>query len=430
MENQDIDLIGKTVGNMPYKIGIVDQSGNLKNQFVAKASTNRIDIPEQLLNGSGSTGGSTGGNTGGGTDQNHPAAGADYYAGSLADGEITERYLLYQRDKSVAEKTGSQTVTLLRDVGSTFNMAGDGATFLIHIQKTVMTKGAKGAVTDIELNYDPKNVAKDGYFTTTSPYPIYIKASDLGTKKMLSIPINGIGESLSGKNVKAPQLNVTFNGDGTITYESVTGYDNDGNTAGATGANYDVVVDVIATFSTQKAVAQLPASVNLFVGDSNENIILSGLSNFYEDSMDGLEFSLDDFAYLPGSTLGILPPNSHGIRADITKLNIGKIRIPKQDLIIGNKIDLGLIRNSTNLDITYRDSSNSNVWISSTQAAGKADYIYSFKEFSDCYIQIMADLTVNVVIQFNVDADYKRTFMGSTTSPFVANVNKVATYKD
>ncbi|CAJ1187734.1 hypothetical protein CPR19092_LGOLGGFK_01088 [Companilactobacillus paralimentarius] len=67
MENQDLDLIGKTVGNMPYKIGIVDQNGNLKNQFVAKASTNRIDIPEQMLSGSGSTGGSTGSNTGGST---------------------------------------------------------------------------------------------------------------------------------------------------------------------------------------------------------------------------------------------------------------------------------------------------------------------------------------------------------------------------
>jgi len=68
MENQDLDLIGKTVGNMPYKIGIVDKDGNLKNQFVAKASTNRIDIPQSILGtGGGSTGGSTGGNTSGGT---------------------------------------------------------------------------------------------------------------------------------------------------------------------------------------------------------------------------------------------------------------------------------------------------------------------------------------------------------------------------
>lgn len=405
---------------------VYKDSAGKEQTILPTGDKNMIDISGlSISNGSG-------GDTGGGDNSDHPSAGADYYAGSLADGEITERYLLYQRDESVTEDpTKSKTVTLLRDVGTKFNMAGDGATLLLHLQKTVMTAGAKGAVSDVELNYDTNNAAKAGYFTTTSVYPVYIKSADLATTNELDIPIDGIGENLQGgKNFLAPHLKVKFNGDGTMTFYSVTGYDNDGNTAGATGANYDVVVDVIATFSTQKAVAQLPASVNLFVGDSNENIILSGLSNFYEDSMDGLEFSLDDFAYLPGSTLGILPPNSHGTRADITKLNIGKIRIPKQDLIIGNKIDLGLIRNSTNLDITYRDSSNSNVWISSTQAAGKADYIYSFKEFSDCYIQIMADLTVNVVIQFNVDADYKRKFMGSTTSPFVANVNKVATYKD
>lgn len=62
MENQDIDLIGQTVGNMPYKIGIVDKDGNLTNQFVGKASTNRIDIPQSAL---GTGGGSTGGTTGG-----------------------------------------------------------------------------------------------------------------------------------------------------------------------------------------------------------------------------------------------------------------------------------------------------------------------------------------------------------------------------
>lgn len=67
MENQDIDLIGQTVGNLPYKLGIIDQNGNLKNQFVANASTNRIDIPEQFLSGGSSAGGSTGGNTAGGT---------------------------------------------------------------------------------------------------------------------------------------------------------------------------------------------------------------------------------------------------------------------------------------------------------------------------------------------------------------------------
>jgi hypothetical protein len=210
-------------------------------------------------------------------------------------------------------------------------MAGDGATFLIHLQRIAMTKGAKGAVTDIELNYDPNNVAKDGYFTTTSPYPIYVKASDLATKKTLAVPINGIGESLSGKNVKAPQLNVIFNGDGTMTFGSVTGYDNDGNSAGATGANYDVVVDVIATFSTQPAVAQLPASINLFTGSASGDIALSGSSDYYENSMDGIEITLDDYIY----------SESGSNRISIDQLGIHKtFKISKKSLINGNSLNI------------------------------------------------------------------------------------------
>ncbi|AYE38679.1 hypothetical protein D1B17_08580 [Companilactobacillus zhachilii] len=284
---------------------------------------------QAVLNGT--SGGDDGGDTGGGTDPNHPAAGADYYAGSLADGEITERYLLYQRNESVAEDpTTSKTVTLLRDVGTKFNMAGDGATFLLHLQKTIMTAGAKGAVSDINLNYDTNNIAKEGYFTTTSVYPVYIKAADLATTNELDVPINGIGENLSGKNVLAPHLKVKFNGDGTMTYYSVTGYDNDGNTAGATGANYDVVVDVIATFSVQPAVAQMPASVNFFTGTARNDIALSGVSDFYENSMDGILLTLNQYVY-SSTDFDRAFRSSFGIDSPL--------RVPKEQLIIGNKID-------------------------------------------------------------------------------------------
>ncbi|WP_338213893.1 hypothetical protein [Companilactobacillus muriivasis] len=266
---------------------ILDKDGNEKT-ILPTTKANVLDL-------TGISGNGNSGDTGGGDNPDHPDAGADYYAGSLADGEITERYLLYQRHESVAEEpTTPKTVTLLKDVGTKFNMAGDGATLLLHLQKTLMTAGAKGTVSDVELNYDTNNVAKDGYFTTTSPYPIYIKASDLATKKTLAIPINGIGENLSGKNVKAPQLNVTFNGNGTMTFESATGYDNDGSSAGATGANYDVVVDVIATFSTQNAIAQIPPSINFFAGSACHDVVLSGATDFFENTMNGLQITFDD----------------------------------------------------------------------------------------------------------------------------------------
>lgn len=347
---------------------------------------------------------------GGGTDPNHPTAGADYYAGSLADGEITERYLLYQRDESVAEQTGSQTVTLLRDVGSTFNMAGDGATFLIHLQRTAMTKGAKGAVTDIELNYDTKNVAKNGYFTTTSPYPAYIRASDLGTKKMLSIPIIGIGESLSGKNVKAPQLNVTFNGDGTMTFESVTGYDNDGNSAGATGANYDVVVDVIATFSTQKAVAQMPPSVNFFSGSSSGQIALAGASDFLENTMDGIEITFDDKFY-NGST-------KRTSSFDILKKT--SVRISKEYLINGFKFNLTNILKPVGTKFSY-ESKNGSVWTAYAN--------------NDTYLSIPLDGYIEIGTASINDPAKLRTSFSANSDPYsniyyLPTIKKITPYKD
>ncbi|WP_338232796.1 hypothetical protein [Companilactobacillus muriivasis] len=276
-------------------------------------------------------GGISGGDDSGGDVDPHPSIGADYYPGSLADGEITERYLLYQRDESVAEEpTKPKTVTLLRDVGTKFNMAGDGATFLAHIQKTAMTAGAKGDVSDIELNYDEKNVVKDGCFTTTSYYPFYIKAADLATFNDLDIPINGIGENLSGKNVLAPHLKIKFNGDGTMTYSSVTGYDTDGNT---TGANYEVVVDAIATFSVQTAVAQLPASVYFFNGSTDSDATLSGASDFYENAMDGLELNLES-----SYSVNMSAYSSRSAFFDFNLNDIGlssPIRIPKDKLIVG-----------------------------------------------------------------------------------------------
>ncbi|WP_338231672.1 hypothetical protein [Companilactobacillus muriivasis] len=277
---------------------------------------------------------SGGGDTGDGDKPDHPSIGVDYYPGSLTDGEITERYLLYQRDESVAEDpTTPKTVTLIREVGTKFDMAGDGATFLAHIQKTVISAGAKGAVSEIELNYDTNNVAKEGYFTTTSVYPIYIKSVDLATTNELDVPINGIGENISGKNFLAPHLHIKFNGDGTMTYSSVTGYDNDDNSAGVNGASYEVVVDAIATFSTQEAVAQIPESVNFFSGSTDSDAALAGASNFYENAMDGLELNLESTysTKITGYSTGTA-------YFDFSLSDIGlsePIHIPKDKLIIG-----------------------------------------------------------------------------------------------
>ncbi|AYE38397.1 hypothetical protein D1B17_07005 [Companilactobacillus zhachilii] len=349
MVENAITKVARIAANALQGLFYKDSSGKIHK--IPTDDKNFGDITGLIGNGSG-------GDTGGGDNSDHPSAGADYYAGSLADGEITERYLLYQRDESVAEEpTTSKTVTLLRDVGTKFNMAGDGATFLLHLQKTVMTAGAKGDVSDIELNYDTSNAVKEGYFTTTSVYPVYIKSADLATTNELDIPINGIGENLQeGKNFLAPHLKVKFNGDGTMTYYSVTGYDNDGNSAGVTGANYDVVVDVIATFSTQKPVAQLPSSINFFTGQAVGQIALAGTSDYYENSMDGLELAFDEYSYhyrdLSANTL-----TGKVLSSDLGMKRI--IKIPKEKLIIGYKFSIPFNSwPSTTASINWWDKTN------------------------------------------------------------------------
>src|SRR5699024_9051764 len=84
---------------------VKDKDGNAKT-VKPNGDDNLLDLTDIVAGNSG--------DTGGGDNPDHPDAGADYYAGSLADGEITERYLLYQRDESVAEEpTTPKTVTLL-----------------------------------------------------------------------------------------------------------------------------------------------------------------------------------------------------------------------------------------------------------------------------------------------------------------------------
>lgn len=416
----DLGLVGKIAAHSVMSGKYKDKDGNIK-EILPVGPGNSLDF-DQFREDIGAFGGGSGGTD---IDKEHPSAGANYYAGSLADGEITERYLLYQRDESVAEQTGSQTVTLLRDVGTKFNMAGDGATFLIHLQKTAMTKGAKGAVTDIELNYDPKNVAKNGYFTTTSPYPVYTKSADLATKKTLAIPINGIGENLSGKNVKAPQLNILFNGDGTMTFESVTGYDNDGDSTGVTGANYEVVVDAIATFSVQAAVAQLPASVELFNGSAAGDIALSGISKFFESGMDGIEITFDDYGYI----LGIMPNGifpSGLIRSKVDGLSNAKIRIPKEFLMVNYNFDFSNQLKPTSDEVIIEDrSTSSSTW----GPESKPGYKYYFSSFLSTLTKIDSS-SININFQFYIKGSYHGNSGAKSNYAFTVNAVKVTPYKD
>lgn len=277
-----------------------------------------------------------GGSSGGGDNPenpDNPSAGADYYAGSLADGEITERNLEWS---GTDDPTKDLTVSFIDDPGTKIFGQYDGITILGHIQKTALDKGVVGETSEVDLNYDSENTKKDGYYTTTAPYPLYIKTESLPAGKTANVPINGIGEGLANSNEKVPELNLTFNSDKTMTINHVMGYSNDGDSAGATGFNYYFVIDKIATFSTQKAVAQLPPSINLFQGSVRTNteasINLSGAGDYYENVTDGIIVKVKDYIY---------SNDERSLRVSLADLGLSSsIIIPKEKLIVDDKIPI------------------------------------------------------------------------------------------
>lgn len=314
-----ITQVAEALGSAVYGFKTIDKDGNVTS--ILPDSDSLVTLPGEWNN-----------NTGGSTDPDHPAAGVDIYPGSLANGEITERYCLWQ---GTSDPTKVTNITFSQDVGSKMDKVGEGLTFLLHIQRTAINKGIKGEVTKIPFNYDPNNIAKEGYYTTIAPVPSYIKAKNFEVDKEQVITYNGIGENLTTiKNHQSPGVGFTFKADKTMDIRPIQGFDNDGAADGITGYTYDVIVEVIATYSTQMAVQQLPATINFFTGLGNGDIALSGVSNFYENTASGIEVTRDISAKV--HDVDAYPANFNGkfpAYADVPMT----LYIPKEYLVIGYK---------------------------------------------------------------------------------------------
>lgn len=265
----------------------------------------------------------------------NPPVGADVYPGSLAKGEITGRYLL---SDTVTDPTAITNIVFKRDVGIKMNMVGDGLRFHIYLQKNTITKGIKGESKRIELNYDPKNTFKDGYYTTTSPIPISIKGANFNVDVPVEVPLDGIGENLGLSNIKVPAIVFTFKSDKSMNIESIQGYENDGDSAGVNGVTYDVICELISTYIAQEAVPQLPSDVILFVGDIDGDVELSGTNIYFDNIGDMIEIDTEDYLYLKNNLNSSSETKN---RIAITYFNIpNKFQISKHDLIVGNNIDI------------------------------------------------------------------------------------------
>ncbi|WP_119325714.1 phage tail protein [Companilactobacillus musae] len=384
-----ITQVAEALGSAVYGFKTIDKDGNVTS--ILPDADSLVTLPGEWNN-----------NTGGSTDPDHPAAGVDIYPGSLANGEITERNLEWS---GTDDPTKDLTVTFKDDPGSNPFGQYSGLTILGHIQKTVMTSGTKGAVSNLELNYDLNNVAKNGYFTTTSPYPIYISQSDIASGQELDIPINGVGEGLDGSNTKPAIIHLKYNADKTMTISHEDGYVNDGNSAGATGANYSFVVELIATFSTQKAVAQLPSSINLFTGSASGNIVLSGLSNYFENSMDGIQISLAN--------------DTDGVSNQRLILNSAPtIKIPKEDLVLGNSFDGSKdLQNLINRKVSFQDNPSPNYWEMGTGS-------YTIQKVNSTIIKLAKGI-LNISITLTA-----KNSISSKVVEFPLSVIRISTYKN
>lgn len=303
--------IAEMVGQLPIGLKKVDKEGNI---------TPILPGDDGLINV-----GDIGGGTSVDGDKDHPSAGIDYYAGSLENGEITERHIASQTPTSPTLKTN---VKFLFDVGTTMNRVGTGLQFMIYLQRTTITKGVIGAVTKVSFNYDPKNISKPGYYTTVAPVPMYTRAESYEAGKPNTITLEGVGEDLGLANHKAPGVTLTFNSDKTMDVEPIQGYDNDAADGGVTGYTYDLVVETIASYNVQTAVTQLPEGVSVFNGNAGGEIALTAVNDYFTNIY-GLNVITDGKLYITGVDGGAWT-------TPIRPFNIPtEFKIPRKNLIEG-----------------------------------------------------------------------------------------------
>lgn len=363
---------------MPVGIKIIDDKGDVAHTAKTDLGTNYISLESKWFDSSsnntgGSTGENTGGNTGGNSDTTpagtDTSGGINIIPGLLTDGSLTERYLEWQGPSQTGSPT---TIEFLKDVGLNLNLVGDGLQFYGHIEKVPVTAGVQGTPTSVPLKFDPKNVSSAGYFVTTSPCPISINRSNFIVGKKITITLNGVGEALSNiKDHLAPTVSFTFNADKSMTVEVDQGHAFDAGTADNTGtvktngAFYTYVLDSVNSYSVQAPVSQLPPTIYVFQGASFSDMQLNGVSNYYDNITNGLEFSFDGYMYFNDDKENTtVDPNSHFCRislADLGGPNSFKVR--KEDLIIGNSVPITFDKENLNFNSDYMPDKFVNNWI-------------------------------------------------------------------
>lgn len=187
----------RILAQMPDKIEIIDDDGNVTHQAVANGKTNTIRMYSAWGGGSGgSTGGDTGGTT---TNPGHETVGDDVYPGDVNEGEVTKRFKLWQGPSNTNADT---TVTFNQDLGENLNGLGDGLQAQLSMVETPYFDGKATKSKKIQITNGESGLNK---FSTTAPIPISLKKGRLASKDSLRVELSGnaVDEIIYSSDIKS-----------------------------------------------------------------------------------------------------------------------------------------------------------------------------------------------------------------------------------
>lgn len=354
--------------------------------------------------------GSGGGDTGGGDNPN--TNGVNYIPASLEDGTLTGRKVEWTGTTSSTDVT---TAKFSDDLGTLLNLAGDGLQFKVYMTKTLVTRGVVGDSSNISIAYDEDNEAINGKYVTTQYLPVSINKKNLIDGNEIKVIFDGIGEGdISAVETHSPELHFKYNpGQNSIDISQVSGYAFDNLSDTKTGQTYDIGVSMINTFYVQKPVAQYPSTVQLFSGLAAGYISLSGIDSYYSNVLNGIEITIDN---------QMQSSSSSSLFADYSSFKLSQtIRIPKKELIIGNKVNFDVTGDAV---VAKDDASNlADSTTAKIRIGSRNDSFYlhglknSFIEIGSGQIQFNLIVLAGLYLQ-----------VGWNDNPFIAKVSKITPY--
>lgn len=308
----------------------------------AKALINVNTRLEKVEKGGSSTGGGTTP-----TDSSVPDSGVNVDPGKSLTGQ-TEVW------SGSTKEDAEDQLTLDSSINKNLDNVGDGLQFVFKIVKTPITSGAQGTPVDLMPIATTSTTPVSGKYVCSVPVPISIKKGSFAVGTTLTVKLDGIGEGLNGVAVSmAPEVQLTFNNDGTISVKPIQGYAFDKLTSGNTGAYYDVIITSVTTYTVTAPVVPLANGTLLWSGNATvgESIGLdTKLKPDFSNVGDGLAITTGD----TWTFSGWKDPNA--------QVNSGKFkaviyRVAKADLVRGKTVTVAPYQGIDNVEGTAINAS-------------------------------------------------------------------------